>query len=56
MRGEYKQNQATIEKQQKISERKTRQKVLMDTSEDSSYTKVEDLMTKVSKETFKTLF
>ena len=47
MTGEYKQNQATKERQQKISERKTRQEVLMDTSEDSSYTKVEDLMTKV---------
>ena len=47
MRVEYKQNQATKERRQKISERKTRQEVLMDTSEDSSYTKVEDLMSKV---------
>ena len=46
-RAEYKQNQATKERQQKICQRKTRQEVLMDASEDSSYTKVEDLMTKV---------
>ena len=47
MRGETKQNQATKERRQKISERKTRQEVLMDTSEDLSYTTAEDLMTRV---------